>query len=42
MYTDNGIVYAGEKVPMLRVSAVRPLDDFRLWVQLQQQRNENL
>ena len=32
MYTENGIVYAGEKVPMLRVSGVRPLDDFRLWV----------
>ena len=32
MYIVNGIAYAGEQKPVLRVSGVRPLDDFRLWV----------
>ena len=32
MYIVNGIAYAGEPTPILRVSGVRPLDDFRLWV----------
>lgn len=32
MYVLNGIAYAGEPAPTLRVCGVRPLDDFRLWV----------
>ena len=32
MYIVNDIAYAGEPAPALRVSGVRPLDDFRLWV----------
>jgi len=32
MYIKNGIAYAGEQTPPLRVSGVRPLEDFRLWV----------
>lgn len=32
MYISNGIAYAGEPAPVLKVSGVRPLDDFRLWV----------
>ncbi len=32
MYIINGIAYAGEPTPALRVSGVRPLDNFRLWV----------
>lgn len=32
MYIINGIAYAGEPTPFLRVCGVRPLEDFRLWV----------
>ena len=32
MYIVNGIAYAGEQAPALRVIGVRPLDDFCLWV----------
>lgn len=32
MYIVNGIAYAGEKSPPLRVCGVRPLDNFRLWI----------
>lgn len=32
MYIIDGIAYAGDQKPALRVSGVRPLDDFRLWV----------
>nr|DAS80764.1 MAG TPA: Protein of unknown function (DUF2442) [Caudoviricetes sp.] len=32
MYIVNGIAYAGEQAPALRVVGVRPLDDFCLWV----------
>lgn len=32
MYIVNGIAYAGEQEPVLRVTGVRPLNDFRLWV----------
>lgn len=32
MYILNGIAYAGEPTPALKVSGVRPLEDFRLWV----------
>ena len=32
MYIKDGIAYAGEQTPAIKVSGVRPLDDFRLWV----------
>lgn len=32
MYIENGIVYAGEKTPTLKISGVRPLEDYILWV----------
>lgn len=32
MYVINGIAYAGEQHPSLKVSGVRPLEDFLLWV----------
>jgi len=32
MYELNGIVYAGDPAPILQVSGVRPLDDYRLWI----------
>lgn len=32
MYIVNGIAYAGEQRPPLKVSGVRPLDHHRLWV----------
>lgn len=32
MYVVNGIAYAGEQAPPIKVSGVRPLDDYRLWV----------
>ena len=32
MYIVNGIAYAGEQTPTLRVTGVRPLSDFRLWI----------
>ena len=32
MYTVNGIVYAGEQKPPIKVSGVRPLDGHKLWI----------
>ena len=32
MYIDNGIAYAGERKPAIRISGVRPMDDYMLWV----------
>lgn len=32
MYVVNGIAYAGEKTPMIKVSGVRPLPDHKLWL----------
>lgn len=32
MYIMDGIAYAGEQTPAIKVSGVRPLDDYRLWV----------
>ena len=32
MYISNGIAYAGEQEPVIKVCGVRPLDDFKLWV----------
>ena len=32
MYIKNGIAYAGEEKPMLKVSGVRPLENHRLWL----------
>ena len=32
MYVINGIAYAGEPTPVIKVSGIRPLDDYRLWI----------
>ena len=32
MYIINGIAYAGEQEPAIKVSGVRALDDYRLWI----------
>lgn len=32
MYIRNGIAYAGEPRQPLKVSGVRPLDNYRLWI----------
>ena len=32
MYIVNGIAYAGEPATAVKVSGVRPLDDYKLWV----------
>ena len=32
MYIVNGIAYAGELAPAVKVSGVRPLDDYKLWI----------
>ena len=32
MYIKDGIAYAGELKPILRISGVRPMDNYRLWV----------
>lgn len=32
MYIENGIAYAGERRPALKVYGVRPLPNHRLWV----------
>lgn len=32
MYIRDGIAYAGERNPIIKVSGVRPLEDHRLWV----------
>ena len=32
MYIKNGIVYAGEEEPMLKICGVRPMDNYNLWM----------
>lgn len=32
MYISNGIVYAGEQEPPIKVCGVRPLSGHRLWL----------
>lgn len=32
MYIVDGIAYAGEKEPVIKVSGVRPMEDFKLWL----------
>ena len=32
MYVRDGIAYAGDARPMLKISGVRPRDDFQLWI----------
>ncbi|MCH5209990.1 MAG: DUF2442 domain-containing protein [Oscillospiraceae bacterium] len=32
MYIVDGIAYAGEKRPEIKVSGVRPLDNYKLWL----------
>lgn len=32
MYIVDGIAYAGEKSPPLKICGIKPLDDYKLWV----------
>jgi hypothetical protein len=32
MYIINGIAYAGERIPLIRVKSVRSLGEYKLWV----------
>ncbi len=32
MYIIDGIAYAGEKQPAIKISGVRPLPDYKLWL----------
>ena len=32
MYIVDGIAYAGEQHPVIKVKSVRPLDDYKLWI----------
>lgn len=35
MYIVDGIAYAGEQTPQIKVSGIRPLPDHKLWVRFQ-------
>lgn len=37
MYIENGIAYAGEKKAPLKISGVRPMEDYTLWVRFSNQ-----
>ncbi len=32
MYIVDGIAYAGEPDPVIKVNGIRPMDDYKLWV----------
>lgn len=32
MYIKNGIAYADDPTPPIKVNGIRPLDDFKLWI----------
>lgn len=32
MHVIDGIAYAGDKKPVIKVSGIRPLDDYKLWI----------
>lgn len=32
MYVVDGISYAGEQTPVIKISGIRPLDDYKLWI----------
>lgn len=32
MYVVDGIAYAGEQTPVIKISGIRPLDDYKLWI----------
>ena len=32
MYIEDGIAYAGEKAPMIKVCGVRPMANYKLWL----------
>ena len=34
MYIKNGIAYAGEQAQPIKISGVRPLEDYKLWLRL--------
>ena len=32
MFIKDGIAYAGEKAPAIKISGIRPMDDYQLWI----------
>ena len=34
MYIVDGIAYAGEKEPVIKISGVRPMEDYKLWLRV--------
>ena len=32
MFIKDGIAYAGEKTPAIKISGIRPMDDYLLWI----------
>ena len=32
MYIVDGIAYAGEQAPVIKISGIRPMDDYKLWI----------
>ena len=32
MYIVDGIAYVGDQKPVIRISGVRPLEDYKLWL----------
>jgi hypothetical protein len=32
MYIKDGIAYAGDPAPLLKVSGIRPLENYKLWI----------
>ena len=32
MYIQNGIVYAGEPKPLIKIVSIKPMNDYKLWV----------
>lgn len=32
MYVSDGIAYAGEKIPAIKICGVRPMKDYKLWL----------
>lgn len=32
MYIVDGIAYAGEQAPVIKIRGIRPMDDYKLWI----------
>ena len=32
MYIVDGIAYAGEQAPVIKISGIRPMDNYKLWI----------